>query len=130
MTLLFGLNAEGIVPSSSRLSCFLPGQFCHASSGFAGNPSSLSCGMSGLQPHGSTGVGQMYQQQVHQGMQQGVVASHPAYQGPPHFSDDPAYADRSNAGSMACLYQNYQVGAMSSPPIAFHIHERTFFSSL
>ncbi|XP_076579578.1 methyl-CpG-binding domain protein 5 isoform X4 [Chaetodon auriga] len=80
-----------------------------------GNPSSLGCGMGGLQPHINTGGGQMYQQQVHQGMQQGV-ASHPAYQGQQHFSDNPPYTDsnNANAGSMACLYQNYQ-GMLSHP---------------
>lgn len=53
----------------------------------------------------------MYQQQVHQGMQQGVAA-HPAYQAQQHFPDNPPYSDgnMANAGSMACLYQNYQVG--------------------
>lgn len=60
--------------------------------------------MSGLQPQGP-----MYQQQVHQAMQQGAAA-HPAYQGQQHFSDNPPYTDGSSAGSMACLYQNYQVG--------------------
>lgn len=70
--------------------------------------------MGGLQPHVNPGGGQMYQQQVHQGMQQGV-ASHPAYQGQQHFSDNPPYTDsnNANAGSMACLYQNYQVRMMS-----------------
>lgn len=53
----------------------------------------------------------MYQQQVHQGLQQGV-APHPAYQGQQHFPDNAPYSDgnMANAGSMACLYQNYQVG--------------------
>ncbi|KAF1371975.1 hypothetical protein PFLUV_G00276640 [Perca fluviatilis] len=81
-----------------------------------GNPSSLGCGMGGLQAHINTGGGQMYQQQVHQGMQQGV-ASHPAYQGQQHFSDNSPYTDgnNANAGSMACLYQNYQPGMLSHP---------------
>lgn len=49
---------------------------------------------------------QMYQQQVHQ---QGAP-SHPAYQGQQHFPDNSPYADRSAPpGSMACIYQNYQV---------------------
>ncbi|XP_035533569.1 methyl-CpG-binding domain protein 5-like [Morone saxatilis] len=80
-----------------------------------GAPSSLGCGLGGLQPHVNPGGGPMYQQQVHQGMQPGV--SHPAYQGPQHFSDNPPYADGSNAnaGSMACLYQNYQQGMLSHP---------------
>lgn len=78
--------------------------------------------MGGLQPHVNTGGSQMYQQQVHQGMQQQGVASHPAYQGQQHFSDNAPYTDSSttNAGSMACLYQNYQVGRVSSP-VAFKI---------
>lgn len=78
---------------------------------YAGNPSSLGCGMGGLQPHVTTGGGQLYQQQVHQGMQQGV-SSHPGYQGQQHFSDSAPYTDSNNTnpGSMACLYQNYQVG--------------------
>lgn len=73
---------------------------------FAGNPSTLGCAMGGLQPQG-----QMYQQQVHQAMQQGAT-SHPAFQGQQLFSDHPPFTDSSgaNAGSMACLYQNYQVG--------------------
>lgn len=61
--------------------------------------------------------GQMYQQQVHQAMQQGGP-SHLTYQGQQqqHFSENPAYTDSggggsgSNAGSMPCHYQNYQVG--------------------
>lgn len=59
--------------------------------------------------------GQMYQQQVHQAMQQGAP-SHLAYQGQQqqqHFSENPAYTDSgggTNAGSMPCHYQNYQVG--------------------
>ncbi|XP_058477222.1 methyl-CpG-binding domain protein 5-like [Solea solea] len=79
-----------------------------------GNPSSLGCGV-GLQPHINVG-GQMYQQQIHQGMQQGV-ASHPAYQGQQHFSDNPPYTDSSmaNAGSMAYIYQNYQQGILPHP---------------
>lgn len=59
--------------------------------------------------------GQMYQQQVHQAMQQGAP-SHLAYQGQQqHFSENPAYTDSggggggTNAGSMPCHYQNYQV---------------------
>lgn len=69
----------------------------------------------GLQPHVNAGGGPMYQQQVHQGMQQGV-ASHPAYQGQQHFSDNQPYTDsnNANAGSMACLYQNYQVGSRTT----------------
>ncbi|KAE8278428.1 Methyl-CpG-binding domain protein 5 Methyl-CpG-binding protein MBD5 [Larimichthys crocea] len=81
-----------------------------------GNPSSLGCGMGGLQPHVTTGGGQLYQQQVHQGMQQGV-SSHPGYQGQQHFSDNAPYTDSNNTnpGSMACLYQNYQQGMLSHP---------------
>lgn len=68
--------------------------------GFAGNTASVSCGMGSVQ---------MYQQQVHQAVQQGAP-SHPAYQGQQHFSDSASYADgNANTGSMACLYQNYQV---------------------
>ncbi|XP_033953584.1 methyl-CpG-binding domain protein 5 isoform X2 [Pseudochaenichthys georgianus] len=78
-----------------------------------GNPSSLGCGMSSLQQHVNPGGGQMYQQQVHQGMQQGAPP-HPAYQGQQHFSDNPPYADANNASSMACLYQNCQ-GMLSHP---------------
>ncbi|KAK5847941.1 hypothetical protein PBY51_017030 [Eleginops maclovinus] len=80
-----------------------------------GNPSSLGCGMSGLQQHVNTGGGQMYQQQVHQGMQQGGPP-HPAYQGQQHFSDNAPYTDANTAtaSSMACLYQNYQ-GMLSHP---------------
>lgn len=61
--------------------------------------------MGGLQPQG-----QMYQQQVHQAMQQGGT-SHPAFQGQQLFPDHPPFTDSSgaSAGSMACLYQNYQV---------------------
>uniref|UniRef100_A0A3Q3J1F7 MBD domain-containing protein n=1 Tax=Monopterus albus TaxID=43700 RepID=A0A3Q3J1F7_MONAL len=82
----------------------------------AGNLPSLGCGMGGLQPHVNTSGGQLYQQQIHQGMQQGVV-SHPAYQGQQHFSDNPPYTDSNSAtaGSMACLYQNYQQGMLSHP---------------
>lgn len=82
------------------------------SNGFAGNPSSLGCGMGGLPQHVTTSGGQLYQQQVHQGMQPQGVASHSAYQGQQHFSDNPPYTDSNstNAGSMSCLYQNYQVG--------------------
>ncbi|XP_063321862.1 methyl-CpG-binding domain protein 5-like isoform X2 [Pelmatolapia mariae] len=82
---------------------------CTQSVSETGNPSSLGCGMGALQPHVNAGGGQMYPQQVHQGMQQAVV-SHPAYRGQQHFSDNPPYADSNNAnsGSMACLYQNYQ----------------------
>ncbi|XP_060888239.1 methyl-CpG-binding domain protein 5-like isoform X1 [Labrus mixtus] len=81
-----------------------------------GNPSSLGCGMGGLQTHINTGGGQMFQQQVHQAMQQGV-SSHPAYQGQQHFSENHPYTDSSNtnAGSMACLYQNYQQGMLPHP---------------
>ncbi|XP_068165098.1 methyl-CpG-binding domain protein 5 isoform X2 [Antennarius striatus] len=80
-----------------------------------GNPSSLGCGM-GLQQHVGAGGGQMYQQQVHQSMQQGV-GPHPAYQVQQHFSDNPPYTDGGGGGapppgSMSCLYQNYQ-GMMS-----------------
>uniref|UniRef100_A0A3Q2SUF0 Methyl-CpG binding domain protein 5 n=1 Tax=Fundulus heteroclitus TaxID=8078 RepID=A0A3Q2SUF0_FUNHE len=67
------------------------------------------CGIGTLQPHVNAGGGQMYQQQVHQGMPQ-AVSSHPAYQGQQHFSDNPHYKDGSNGGSMSCLYPNYQVG--------------------
>lgn len=67
--------------------------------------------MGSMQPHVNTGAAQMFQQQVHQAMQPGV-APHPAYQGQQHFSENPPYSDGNNAnsGSMACLYQNYQVG--------------------
>lgn len=77
----------------------------------AGNPSSLSCVIGGLQPHVNSGGGQMYPQPVHQGLQQGA-APHQAYQGQQHFSENPSYQDGNSAstGSMACLYQNYQVG--------------------
>lgn len=75
---------------------------------FSANPSSLSCGMGALQPHVNAVGAQVYQQQVHQSMQQGM-SSHPAYQGQQHFSNNMPYPD-GNAGSMACLYQNYQVG--------------------
>ncbi|XP_068612567.1 methyl-CpG-binding domain protein 5 [Brachionichthys hirsutus] len=79
-----------------------------------GNPSSLGCGMGGLQQRVGPGGGQMYQQQVHQGMQQGG-GPHPAYQVQQHFPENPPYADGggANPGSMACLYQNYQQGMMS-----------------
>ncbi|CAI5638394.1 unnamed protein product [Oreochromis niloticus] len=89
---------------------------CTQSVSETGNPSSLGCGMGALQPHVNAGGGQMYPQQVHQGMQQ-VVVSHPAYQGQQHFSDNPPYADSNNAnsGSMACLYQNYQQGMLPHP---------------
>lgn len=85
--------------------------------GFAGNTSSLGCAMIGLQQHVNTGGGQLFQQQVHQGMHQQGVASHSAYQGQQHFSDNPPYTDgnSTNAGSMACIYQNYQVRQVSSP---------------
>lgn len=81
-----------------------------------GNPSSLGCSMGGMQPHVNASGGQMYQQQVHPGMQQGV-ASHPAYQGQQHFSDNPSYSDNNsaNASSMACIYQNYQQGMLQHP---------------
>ncbi|TNM94027.1 hypothetical protein fugu_002203 [Takifugu bimaculatus] len=68
-----------------------------------GNAASVSCGMGSVQ---------MYQQQVHQAVQQGAP-SHPAYQGQQHFSDSASYADgNANTGSMACLYQNYQQGML------------------
>uniref|UniRef100_A0A1A7YL69 Methyl-CpG binding domain protein 5 n=1 Tax=Iconisemion striatum TaxID=60296 RepID=A0A1A7YL69_9TELE len=70
------------------------------------------CGLGTMQPHIASGA-QMYQQQVHQAMQQGV-SSHPNYQGQ-HFSENPSYKDGSTAGSMACLYQNYQQGMLSHP---------------
>ncbi|TNN84964.1 Methyl-CpG-binding domain protein 5 [Liparis tanakae] len=75
------------------------------------HPSSLGCGLGVLQPHGNGGVGPMYQQQLHQGMQQ------QAYQAQQHFSVNPPYADRSGGagGSMACLYQSYQPGMSSHP---------------
>lgn len=88
---------------------------CNQNISDTGNPSSVGCGMGAMQPHPSGG--QMYQQQVHPAMQQGV-ASHPAYQGQQHFSDNPPYSDgnNTNAGSMACLYQNYQQGMLPHPP--------------
>ncbi|XP_035006356.2 methyl-CpG-binding domain protein 5 [Hippoglossus stenolepis] len=87
---------------------------CTQSISDSGNPSSLGCGVGGLPPH--VNRGQIYQQQVHQGMQQ-VVASHPAYQGQQHFSDTTPYTEGNmvNAGSMACLYQNYQQGMLQHP---------------
>ncbi|XP_056157375.1 methyl-CpG-binding domain protein 5-like [Lampris incognitus] len=80
----------------------------------AGNLSSMSCSMSSLQPHATSGAGQLYQQQVHQGMQQGV-APHSAYHGQQHFPDTSSYQDGTNpnTGSMTCLYQNYQQGMIS-----------------
>ncbi|XP_013867453.1 methyl-CpG-binding domain protein 5 [Austrofundulus limnaeus] len=72
--------------------------------------SDTGCGMGSLQPHVNAGGGQMYQQQIHQGM-----SSHPSYQGQQHFSENPPYKDGNTAGSMACLYQNYQQGMMSHP---------------
>ncbi|XP_061571648.1 methyl-CpG-binding domain protein 5-like [Cololabis saira] len=71
-----------------------------------GTPSSLAV----LQPHAKAG-GPLYQQQVHQGL------SHPAYQGQQHFPDNPSYAEgnSASAGSMACLYQNYQQGMLQHP---------------
>ncbi|KAM9767089.1 methyl-CpG-binding domain protein 5 isoform 1-T1 [Menidia menidia] len=74
--------------------------------------SSMGCGMGPRQPHLNAGGAQMYQQQVHQGLQ------HPAYQGQQHFSNDPPYTDGSSApaGSMACLYQNYQQGVLPHTP--------------
>ncbi|XP_024144622.1 methyl-CpG-binding domain protein 5 [Oryzias melastigma] len=86
---------------------------CNQSVSETANPSSLSCGMGALQPHVNAVGAQVYQQQVHQSMQQGM-SSHPAYQGQQHFSNNMPYPD-GNAGSMACLYQNYQQGAMSHP---------------
>lgn len=64
--------------------------------------------MGSLPPHINAGGGQMYQQQIHQGMQLGM-SSHPSYQSQQHFSENPPYKDGNAAGSMACLYQNYQV---------------------
>lgn len=64
--------------------------------------------MGALQPHVNAVGGQMYQQQVHQGMPQ-AVSTHPAYQGQQHFSDNPHYKDSSNGGPMSCIYPNYQV---------------------
>ncbi|XP_034034896.1 methyl-CpG-binding domain protein 5-like isoform X2 [Thalassophryne amazonica] len=80
------------------------------------NQSSLGCSMATLQPHINSSGGPMYQQQVHQGIQQGV-ASHPAYQSQQHFSDNPPYTDinNGNALSIACLYQNYQQGMLTHP---------------
>ncbi|XP_047432180.1 methyl-CpG-binding domain protein 5-like isoform X2 [Mugil cephalus] len=69
---------------------------CTQSISDTGNPSSLGCTLSGGGP--------MYQQQVHQGPMQ-----HPVYPGGQHFSEGPA-------GSMPCLYQNYQGGMMPHPP--------------
>ncbi|KAM9328106.1 methyl-CpG-binding domain protein 5 [Pholidichthys leucotaenia] len=79
-----------------------------------GNPSSHGCGMGSLQPHIGASGGQMYPQQVHQGLQQGVT-SHPAYQGQQqHFTDNPPYTGSSNAnaGSITSVYQNYQHGML------------------
>lgn len=53
----------------------------------------------------------MYQQQNHQGLQQGV-GPQPVYQVQQHFSDNPPYTDGGSAGAMACLYQSYQVGGV------------------
>lgn len=74
-----------------------------------GPPSSHSCGM-GMQPHINSSInssgGQMYQQSLHQHLQQGV-ALHPAYRGQQHYSDTPPYPEN-NSSTVACLYQNYQ----------------------
>ncbi|XP_019746662.1 methyl-CpG-binding domain protein 5 isoform X2 [Hippocampus comes] len=80
---------------------------CMKNKSDTGSPSSLS-----LQPHINTGRGRLYKQEV---MQQGG-ASLPTYQVQQHFSDNPPYADGSNANvdSMVCLYQNYQ-GMMPHP---------------
>ncbi|XP_053704167.1 methyl-CpG-binding domain protein 5-like [Synchiropus splendidus] len=79
-----------------------------------GNPSSHGNNLGSVQTHANAAGGQMYQQQIVQGMQQGV-AFHPSYQSQQHFSDNPQYTDssnNSNSASMACLYQNYQQGMM------------------
>ncbi|XP_017287275.1 methyl-CpG-binding domain protein 5 isoform X3 [Kryptolebias marmoratus] len=75
--------------------------------------SDAGCGIGSLQPHVNAAGGQMYQQQIHQGMQQGM-SSHPSYQGQQHFPENTPYKEGNAAGSMACLYQNYQ-GMMSHP---------------
>ncbi|XP_041834201.1 methyl-CpG-binding domain protein 5-like [Melanotaenia boesemani] len=86
---------------------------CNQTVSDTGNPSSMGCGLGAIQPHINAGGGQVYQQHIHQGMQQGV-SSHSAYQGPQHFPENLPYTDgnSANAGSMACLYQNYQQGML------------------